>query len=152
MELLISGRKRYEMSIHQETELGIIKLPTKFFASAIENIFKLPYFDGKVWPATKKGKVLEEPSMSNMFMQGDLASNIQVSYGDEDEIIIEISVIMRFGVSISRVSEQLCNAIYNEFRDTVEPEHMKIILNVIGMKSKHIAKRDLVIEKEYSKA
>lgn len=137
------------MSIYQETELGKIKLPTKFFASIIENALKLPSFDGKIWPATKKGKVLEEPSMSNMFMQGDLSSNIDVTQVGTGEIIIEIPVIMKFGVSISKVTDKFCDHIYQELKDTVKPKHLKIVIYIIGMKSKHIAKRDIRIEKDY---
>lgn len=135
------------MALTRETDLGTISVSNLFFAQIIAGSFKLDACKGRVWPATKKGRQIGSPAKFNL---SEFASAIEVEpSGYEGRMNIECSVIVKFGTSISSV----CETIADYTAEMVQQKHggkpYRIIIHVVGVKSKQIAKRNLEVTKTY---
>ena len=72
---------------------------------------------------------------------------IRITRDKEEGIIVEVNLILNFGVSLSRVTGELIREIRQDLKEQAEVEPEEVILHIIGLKpsskSGRILERDL---------
>lgn len=74
------------------------------------------------------------------------ANYIKIKKDKEGIIDIEINLILYFGVSISFVTRSIIDKIRDRLSEFLELEPNSITIHVVGLKSKKVLVRDLVIK------
>lgn len=136
------------MTISRETDLGTISISNAIFAQIILDAFEQESCQGKVWPATKRGRQLGGDQMPSA---ADYGGYIEAERSfDGKTIDLEFSVIIRFGTSIRRVTEALGNFIAEEIREKQGRYPNQIKIRIAGVRSRQIARRNLEVIKSYA--
>lgn len=121
------------MLIIKDNDLGQIRVMKSCLAQLITECFKL--YDDRIWLCNKKGKIV-------------VGANHQVSFDVEEvngALDIKIYTIIKFGTSISETTDSILNHLVNKINNTLGEQKFRIIINILGIKSKQIAKRDIEI-------
>ncbi len=132
------------MSLERISEYGKIKLNDNIFAKVVLNAVSKT--GEKVFCASPKGKILG--GIDQKVSTGELASNIKISE-TQNEYLLEFSVVMAFGASIKQNCGKILDHIEKEMRTMFPDKGGRIILKIVGVKSKKIAVRNIQIVREY---
>lgn len=133
------------MAVIGKTELGEIKISDDIIANIISDVLNSPEICDKIWPATVHGhKIGRKSKIAEIVDLGDsdLVSNISVSTDDQGDVTIEFSVIVRFGISIKSSTKMLSDQIAENMQYILGVKPSIIIINIAGVKSRQIAKRN----------
>lgn len=135
------------MAIEKKNNLGTIKLDDYIFAQLIQT--GLSKCDGKAFHASEKGKLLGNQGIKSGI--GDITSNIKI--GEEgNKYILEFFIVTLFGASISETTQEILDYIEYEMKGLFPEKGGRLILRIVGIKSKRIAPRDIKIVREYESA
>ena len=135
------------MSLHRNTDLGTIKISDVLFAQIIVNSLKQRECLGKAWPATSKGKQIGNDQKFNVT---DVASHIVVKHDREStDVELEFKIIVQFGNSISAITEAVFQYVADSIEQVLGKKPVRIIINVTGIRSKQIARRNIEVIKQY---
>lgn len=118
-----------------ETEFGTITITKSVIGKIITDV--IDEFEGKVIISNHKGKV---PGLVSKIGGMDEISNMEINL-TEQGLDIRIFVVLRFGTSITRVTNQLVDEIHRRVREMTAMEPNSVAVVVTGMISKHIAPR-----------
>ena len=132
------------MSLERSTEYGKIKLNDNIFSKAV--LAAVSKTEGKVFCASERGKILG--GIDQKVSPGELASNIIISE-DAKHYLLKFFVIMSFGASIKKNCTEVLDNLEKQIRIMFPDKGCKIILKIVGVKSKNIAKRNIEIVREY---
>ncbi len=135
------------MALYKETGLGKITVDNKLFAGLIEEALQSEECLDLIWLSSRKGKLIATGDGENF---SEIASAIEIDGNPEESSIdMTIPVIIKFGTSISRITDKFCDILSEKMKEKSDafPRTIKII--VTGVKSRNIAKRNLEIIKEY---
>ncbi len=132
------------MSLERISEYGKIKINENIFAKIVLNA--VAKTGGKVFCASQRGKILG--GIDQKVSTGELTSNIKITDG-ETEYILEFLVVMAFGASIKQNCGIILDYIEKEMRTMLPDKGGKIILKIVGVKSKKLAIRNIEIVREY---
>ena len=127
------------MSLEKKTELGDVKISDQVIANIITKTMSAADYNEKIWPATLKGRQI---GVLPKIVDAEFASNIIVELDDNDTVILEFSVITRFGVSIRRITRRLSDQIHDDIKYSLGLNASMITINIAGVKSRHIARRN----------
>ncbi len=135
------------MALYKETGLGKITVDNKLFAGLIEEALQSEECLDLIWLSSRKGKLIATGDGENF---SEIASAIEIDGNPEESSIdMTIPVIIKFGTSISRITDKFCDILSEKMKakSAAFPRTIKRI--VTGVKSRNIAKRNLEIIKEY---
>lgn len=122
-----------------ETDLGTITVSRnaigKIVTEAVER------FDGKVIISNHKGKV---PGIVSRIGGMDDINSMEINYG-ENGLDLRVFVVLRFGTSITQVTNQLVDDIHEKTKETIGIEPNSVAVVVTGMISKNIARRHIEV-------
>lgn len=123
-----------------ETKEGTISIDraviNRIIAEAIEA------FQGRVFISNHKGKV---PNLTGKAALSDDKNYAEVSIGAKG-IDIRVYIVIRFGTSINKVTEQLIATIKKNTEEFLGIEANSIAIVVTGMISKQMVKRNIVVK------
>lgn len=122
-----------------ETEFGTITITKSVIGKIITDV--IDEFEGKVIISNHKGKV---PGLVSKIGGMDEISNMEINL-TEQGLDIRIFVVLRFGTSITRVTNQLVDEIHRRVREMTAMEPNSVAVVVTGMISKHIAPRHIEV-------
>lgn len=132
---LLGGRILFTV----ETDLGTITVSRnaigKIVTEAVER------FDGKVIISNHKGKV---PGIVSRIGGMDDINSMEINYG-ENGLDLRVFVVLRFGTSITQVTNQLVDDIHEKTKETIGIEPNSVAVVVTGMISKNIARRHIEV-------
>lgn len=135
------------MTLSKETSLGKISISNTIFAGMIVESFHQPKCRDKVFPATKKGRLI---NMDNKGSLNEFASTIEIdSDTDGKNIEMEFSIIVKFGTSIQLITDSISDYIADKFYNNYGKKPIQIKIRISGVKSRQIAKRNLEVVKRY---
>ena len=132
------------MSLERTTQYGKIRLNDTIFAKAV--LSSIAGTGGKVLCASEKGKILGV--IDQKVSTGELASNIFIKE-TEDGYCLEFFVIMSFGASIKENCTAILNSLEKQMKTMMPDKGGRIVLRIVGVKSKKIAARNIEIVREY---
>lgn len=121
-----------------DTEVGVMSIEKGVIGSIVTDI--LDRQDGKVWISNHKGRILGRMARISGI---DPVDYMEISM-DGEELQIKIYLILRFGMSIRTISQQLIDEIKEAvLTHTGITSHITIVIN--GLLSKQVAKRNIEI-------
>lgn len=135
------------MAIERKNDLGTVKLDDYIFAQLIQT--GLSKCGGKAFHASEKGKLLGNQGIKSGI--GDIASNIKISE-DDSKYILEFCIVTLFGASISETTQEILDYIEYEMKGLFPEKGGRLILRIVGIKSKRIAPRNIKVVREYESA
>ena len=127
------------MSIVKNTDLGEVKISDQVIAQIISDSMSTEGIKGKIWPATVHGRQI---GVLPKIVDAEFASNIVIASKDDETITLEFSVIVKFGTSIRKITRALADTISDNMKYIIGITPSVITINIAGVKSKQIAKRN----------
>lgn len=125
---------------------GIIKINKHVFGRLIWDAVGLT--EGKAFSASEKGKLLTGIGGSRP-APGELADHMMIR--EQDDIIeMEFCIIMSFGASIQKYTSLILDYLETELKAMFPWQKGRIVLRVVGVKSKQIAPRDIEVERTWN--
>lgn len=122
-----------------ETDLGKITVPKavvgKIIAQTVEQ------FDGKVIISNNKGKV---PGFVSKIGGVDDSSSMEISL-TEQGLDIRVFIVLRFGTSITSVTNKLINQIHENIEEMTGVKPNSVAVVITGVISKKIAPRHIEV-------
>ncbi len=122
-----------------ETRLGTISVGKNIIGKIITEVIKS--FHGKVILSNHKGKV---PKFVPKIGNGDDSSNMEITLS-ENGLDIRVFVVLRFGTSITQVTNRLADDIHSRIKTMTGMEPNSVAIVVTGMISKNIAPRHIEV-------
>ena len=122
-----------------ETSLGVISVSKNAIGKIVTEAVDL--FDGKVIISNHKGKV---PGIVSKIGGLDDITNIEISAGEQG-LDIRVFIVLRFGTSITRVTNSLVDEIHEKIKEMMGIEPNSVAVVVTGMISKNIARRHIEV-------
>lgn len=128
------------MTYMKDTGLGEIKISDQVIARIILGAMSEAEITDCIWPATVHGRRLGHLTRA---VDSEFASNIECGYSEKEGFTVEFSVIVKFGISIRKTTRKLADMIHDDtgYALGISPE--KITINIVGVKSKNTAKRNI---------
>lgn len=132
------------MSLERTDEYGQIKLNDSIFARIIlEAVAKT---DGRFLCATEKGKY--PGGLDHKVSVGELIPHIKI-YENDEEYCLDFYIIMTFGSSIRENCKIVQDYIEKEMKAMFPDKGGRILLKIVGVKSKRIAARSIEVVRKY---
>lgn len=135
------------MTLSRDTDLGKITISNGIFAHLILESFHQDNCEGKIWAATKKGRLI---ALDNKGSFNEFTNSIEIESTDDGKNIeMEFSIIIKFGTSIKKITDHIGDYIANKFYQQYGKKPIQIKIKIAGVKSRQIAKRNLEVIKRY---
>ena len=131
------------MSLAKRTSLGYITISSSVISKEV--IRAATSVNEKMFFATEKGKLLGTPKKVG---SGELAANIKIEE-KAGKTLLTIYIIMNFGSSIKNATETIFDNLENSLKGMFPSLGGIITINIVGVKSKNIAPRDIQVIREY---
>lgn len=132
--------------MERSNEKGTIKINRLIFGRLVYDAVELT--EGKVFSASEKGKLLTGIGGSRP-APGEITDHM-VIYERDGCLEIEFCVIMLFGASIQQNTELILNHMETALKTMFPEQPGRILLRVVGVKSKKIAPRDIEVERVWN--
>lgn len=133
--------------MERSNEKGTIKINDHIFGRLVSEAISLTA--GKVFPASEKGKLLTGIGGS-MPGAGELADNLIIREETDGSLFLQWYVIMSFGASIHRATKLMLDYAEKELKSMFPNQPGRIIIRIVGVKSRLIAVRDLEVERKWN--
>lgn len=122
-----------------ETEIGTISITKNVIGKIITDA--VDAFHGKVIISNHRGKI---PRLVSKLGGMDETSNMEINFG-EDGIDVRVFIVIRFGTSITMVTNQLVDEIHETISIMTGREPNSVAVVVSGIISKNVAKRHIEV-------
>lgn len=127
------------MSFVKKTELGEVRISDQIIGKIVTDAMDTDEIYDKIWPATIHGRQI---GLLPKIVDAEFASNMDISFDEDEKLTLEFSVIVKFGESIKSVTHILSDIIYDNIKYLLGVTPSVITVNIAGVKSKHIARRN----------
>ena len=128
------------------TEKGTMKINKHIFGRIAWDAVGLT--EGKMFSASEKGKQLSGIGGSRP-APGEIADHMIIQEQNEN-LYIELYVIMSFGASIQKNTELVLDYMEQELRFMFPGQGGRILLRIVGVKSKQTAPRNIEVERTWN--
>ena len=133
------------MTLERFNERGTIRIHNNIFGNLVSDALRQT--EGKAFAASEKGKLLG--TMGGRPGDGEIGDNLSIRE-EEGKLYLECYIITRFGSSIKLVTKKMLDFLENQLRQMF-PEHSgRVTIKVVGVKSRHIAERDVEVFREWN--
>ena len=132
------------MSLERISEYGNIKINENIFARII--LDAVAKTNGRFMPATEKGKI--PGGLDNRVSGGELLPHIKISE-TEEEYRLDFYIVMSFGSSIRENCKIVLDYVEKEMHSMFPDKGGRILLKIVGVKSKRIAARSIEVVRKY---
>jgi len=124
-----------------ETEDGYISIEKTVIGKII--IEEVKKFDGKVLISNHKGRV---PGIVSKIGGLDDISHLEILMGTKG-LDVRVYIVIRFGSSIGRVTNQLIEGIQDNIKELTAIEANSVAVIVTGIVSKQLSKRNIEVKR-----
>ncbi|XVG95099.1 hypothetical protein ACGCUQ_03260 [Eubacteriales bacterium KG127] len=132
------------MDLMIENKRGEIVVDKDVFAQKIILVLCQLRWRGKFWLVNSKNKIIVE----NGHYDFQVFSDSLILDENKNGITVELPIIVEFGIPLRYTIGDLIDEIYHEFSIMSRPVS-KITINIVGVKSKLVASRDLKFSKSF---
>ena len=129
--------------MERSNEKGTIKINKLIFGRLAYDAVGLT--EGRAFSASEKGKQLTGLGGTRP-APGEIADHMIVR-DSEDGVYVEFCIIMSFVASIQQNTQTILEHMETELKLMFPAQPGRILLKVVGVKSKHIAPRDIEVER-----
>lgn len=132
------------MSLERTTEYGNVKLNDNIFAKAV--LAAVGRTDGRAFCASERGKILG--GIDQKVSTSELSSNIFIKE-TEKRYVLKFFIIMTFGASIKDNCKVILDSVERQMKTMLPDKGCRIVLKIVGVKSKKVAARNIEMVREY---
>lgn len=132
------------MTFERKNEFGTIKLNDAVFAQLVQT--GIAKCGGRAFLASEKGKLLGGQGVKPGL--NEISANVKLKE-EKQHYSLELCIIMSFGASINETTREILDYIEYEMRGLLPDKDGRIVLRIVGIKSKKIAERNLTLVREY---
>jgi len=132
------------MSLERKSEYGNIKINDNIFARII--LDAVARTEGRFICATEKGKI--PGGLDNRVSVGELLPHIKI-IETEEEYQLNFFIVMTFGSSIRENCKIVLDYIEKEMHAMLPDKGGRILLKIVGVKSKRVAARSIEVVRKY---
>lgn len=132
--------------MERKNEMGVMKINDNLFGAIVTEAVRR--MKGKAFIASEKGKLLTGLGGSRPTIS-EITDNIVVK-DEEGRIYLACYLIVSFGSSIRQITEDMSTYLQERLQSMFPDCPGKVKIKVVGVRSRYIAPRDIVIEKEWS--
>lgn len=133
------------MSLVREVDRGKIKISNRFISELIKEAMNEGVCFERVWPGGPKGK---KTDALNFFID-DFHNEVFVTDDEFGNISLRFPVTIKFGSSISLVTQALSENVKTKIEKALDQPVKKITIEVRGIKYKNLSRREVEVVKEY---
>lgn len=133
--------------MERNNEKGNIKINDNIFGRLVLDAIGLT--EGKAFPASEKGKLLSGIGGTSPGA-GEIADNMIIREEEDGSLYMQWYIIMSFGSSIHRVTRIMLDHVEKEIRAMFPGQPGRLVLRIVGVKSRKIAVRDLEVERQWN--
>ena len=134
------------MAVTRTTECGRITIADPVFLDAIKELTEEDDLAGRVWLSNKKGKTVTDTAGLS---ENDVAQILRTEQADDGSFTLTFCVTVRFGESIRLIARTLSDRLVRNIRRRGDRGPRKIIVQVTGIQSKTLTRRNMEIETVY---
>ena len=127
-------------------EKGTIKINKHIFGKMAFDAIGLT--EGKAFSASEKGKQLTGIGGSRP-APGEISDHMTVRE-EEGTLYVELCIIMSFGASIQKNTDLILDYMEDQLKICFPQQPGRIVLKVVGVKSKQVAPRDIEVERTWN--
>ena len=132
--------------IERVNEKGTMKINKHVFGRLAWDAVGLT--EGKAFSASEKGKLLAGIGGSRP-AAGEIADHMIIE--EKDGVLsLQLYIIMSFGASIQQNTNLILDHMEGELKKMFPNQEGRILLRVVGVKSKQIAPRDIEVERTWN--
>lgn len=131
------------MSLSRTTKLGKITINNSVISKEI--IKAASKVDDKVFLSNDRGKLLGNPKRVGT---GEFGNNILIEE-KEESIHVLFYIVIKFGASIGNCTKVILDELEQSLKTLFPNQNGIITINIIGVKSKNIAPRDIEVKRKY---
>jgi len=124
------------MSISKTNDLGKISLDPQVISDIVYDLLDAPDLRGNLWMASGKSHIADIIPV----IKKDRENSMKIAF-DNDRLSLELSIVIKFGVSISNTTKLFADKIVADIKELLGLDTDSITINISGVKSKQIAKR-----------
>ena len=134
------------MFLEKRNDTGFIKINDTVFGSIVsEALLKT---GTKAWPATDKAKLIT--GIAGIWPSAaEIADNLMLTE-EEGVTCIKMCIVMSFGTSIKMATDIILDYMEDKLKPMLPGVPCRIIIDIVGVKSKHIAPRDVEVIREWN--
>ena len=125
---------------------GTMKINKHIFGRMVYDAVGLT--EGKAFSASSRGKLLTGIGGSRP-APGEIADNMIIMEMD-DVLYMELYIIMSIGASIQKNTQMILDYMEEQLKSCFPKQGGRIILKVVGVKSKQIARRDIEVVRSWN--
>ena len=132
--------------VERINEKGTMKINQNIFGRIAYDAVGLT--EGKAFSASEKGKQLTGIGGTRP-TPGEIGDHMIVRE-EEGRIYLELYIIMSFGASIQKATQQILDYMEGQLKILFPDQGGRILLKIVGVKSKQIAARDIEVERVWN--
>ncbi|MBR5229618.1 MAG: hypothetical protein IKW01_02085 [Firmicutes bacterium] len=132
------------MTLVRTSEYGNIRLNENIFARII--LDAIAQTDEKFMCSSEKGKILG--GLDSRVSVGELLPHIVIKE-TETEYCLDFYIVMAFGTSIRNNCKVVLDYIEKEMHSMLPDKGGRILLKIVGVKSKRVAARSIEVVRKY---
>ena len=134
------------MAISKMTEIGRITIADPVFVEALKEITEEEDLRGKIFLATKRGKIVTETAGLS---ENDVAQILRTEQEESGRYTLTFCVVVKFGESMHGLARALADRIALRSLQESGSRPAKVTVQIAGVQSKALMRRNLEIEIEY---
>lgn len=132
--------------VERINEKGTMKINQNIFGRIAYDAVGLT--EGKAFSASEKGKQLTGIGGTRP-TPGEIGDHM-IAREEEGRIYLELYIIMSFGASIQKATQQILDYMEGQLKILFPDQGGRILLKIVGVKSKQIAARDIEVERVWN--
>ncbi|MGI6211076.1 MAG: hypothetical protein ACOYJJ_00620 [Anaerovoracaceae bacterium] len=132
------------MTLMKTTDLGMITISNAVFARIIRDLMVDPKVSERIWPATRKGRLISLEGSET-----ELSQNLKAGQTKDGGLELEFGVITKFGSSIRQLTKIVSDGIADELRTEFKETPLTITINIEGVRSRQVARRNTKVVYHY---
>ncbi|MDD6153975.1 MAG: hypothetical protein PUB39_00155 [Eubacteriales bacterium] len=145
MAVIFLLKKGADMSIEKKGPLGSIIVSDRVLQELVLEEIDAPRFDDMIWGSTPQGVILDKRARDE---EGD-EHFLQSELLEDGTCSLEFNVVTKFGVSIRNVTKDLAESVRELISDKLNLKASVIIIDIAGVRSKHVARRNTRVVYRY---
>ncbi|MGI6736545.1 MAG: Asp23/Gls24 family envelope stress response protein [Anaerovoracaceae bacterium] len=127
-----------------KTEYGAITLTREAIGQVIMKVLR--NYQGRVHVSNHRGRLL---GLRDRLSRVDEIDNMEIRFDESGIVSVRIYIVMRFGLSISRITGMMIREIHDALTRVMGKEPAEICIVVAGVLSKNLVPRHIEISRRY---
>jgi len=134
------------MFLEKKNDTGFLKINDTVFGIIVsEALLKT---GTKAWPSTDKAKLIT--GIAGIWPSAAEIADHLILWEEDGVTCIKMHIVMSFGTSIKMATDIILDYIEEKLKPMLPGVSCRVIIDIVGVKSKNIAPRDVEVVREWN--